>query len=273
MYIFVSSIGRSGTKFLSELFGKLTDLPSYHSIEPHCLGTNLTKKNNGEKDIPEFNKKINKIKKLSSDKNGIFESSHIFLRGYADLVVAANLKPVYVIHMTRDPLEVARSYLNRDSVPGMDNRPWRLPLKTKNSLLREIPTKELNPFQKNICDWIENELKYQQMKHQFDKTFDFYHSDLNNAEKYSEMFQHFGIKLDTIKIAEILKEKGLDKNKNPKKTTVESKDIKDADELIQKIVKTGVKIDIFRDPYYQKYTFIQKIIKVFDDKLSNIQPT
>lgn len=249
MYIFVSSIGRSGTKYLSELFKNITVIPSFHYIEPICHGQIMKKKNNNKDiKIPEIEKKIKILKKYEN----IFESSHIFLRVYVDEVLK-QLKHIYVIHLTRDPLEVGKSYNNRGSEPGnLKKLPWRLPVNLKYNRLH-IKTK-MTKYQKNLYDWIENEMRYQEYKLRFDKTFDLYFDDLNNIEKIENMLKYFNINYNKNKLSE-LHLLNLKKNENKKKTIIEEKNIIRAKEFIKILKNENINLSIFNTPYYQKYEF------------------
>lgn len=248
MYIFVSSIGRSGTKYLSEVFSKVTDIPSYHYLEPICYGNTLINYNNNIKD-EKIKLKIEKIKKYEK----IFEASQIFLRCYVDEALD-NLNDIYVIHLTRDPLETARSYTNRGSFPSTLKYPWRLPMNLKKNKLK-IQNLSLSNFQKNICDWIENEMRYHSYKHKFNKTYDLYFDEINDINKLKKLFEIFNISYDNDKLKNLFNLK-LKKNQNSIKTIVSKEDIKEAKELIQILKRENICLDIFKNSYYKKYEFI-----------------
>ena len=114
MYIFVSSIGRSGTKFLSEVFKQVTDIPSFHGGELNipdmrcCVGDALVKFNNNV-EAEEIDRKIKQIQKYSVQGN-YFESSQLFLGCFVEKAIKT-LHPIYVIHLIRNPLETAKSYV------------------------------------------------------------------------------------------------------------------------------------------------------------------
>lgn len=270
-YIFVSSIGRSGTKFISELFEKVTDYPSFHENQPYCYGQTYIDINQGKRHIPELHSKVRSIKKLSKDGN-YFESSHLFLRSFSQ-AVTKNFSPVYVIHLTRDPLETARSYSNRDSVPGHKDRPFRLPLNLKKSLLH-LPKKELSRYQKNLCDWLENEMRYDLYSKNFTKTFDLYYSDINNIKVWQELFKHFDIPYNNDELVRILTTaNSVLKNKNYQKTQLLYSDLEFSRDLIELIKRYKVNVSIFRKPYYQEYQWIKELLDSIDGKqLPELQP-
>lgn len=260
-YIFVSSIGRSGTKFISEVFQAVTTYPSYHEIKPYCNGMTLIKVNERQH-APEINRKIKSIKKLRRDKQ-YFESSHVFLRGFSKPVLK-RFREVYVIHLTRDPLETARSYVNRGSYPGSKKHPFRLPINSKRSLLH-LPNK-LNKFQLNLCDWLENEMRYNKMKPKFTKTYDLYHSDLNSEKVWKDLFRTFNVSYDAKKLCQVLNSDKLRQNRNYKKTQILYSDLKSGRSLMGMMKKHQIKTSIFRDKYYDKYPWIQELIRFIDGK-------
>ena len=77
MYIFVSSPGRSGTMYLSEIFKNKSNLQSYHGGEKKIRNIidNKSYKNYNKKNLK---KRIGLIKKLKNN-NGYFESNQIFI--------------------------------------------------------------------------------------------------------------------------------------------------------------------------------------------------
>tara|TARA_R100001163_G_scaffold65745_1_gene64437 strand:- start:5617 stop:6459 length:843 start_codon:yes stop_codon:yes gene_type:complete len=273
MYIFVSSIGRSGTKFLSEVFKNCTDIPSYHSIEPHCIGDCQTRYNQGyrARDSHEIQEKIKQIQKLADKGGNLFESSHIFLRCYATPALAKLDPPIYVIHLTRDPLETARSYVNRGSYPNANDKPWRLRMNLRRNLLYLSEKNDLSPIQRNLSDWLENELRYWNLKSKFTDTYDFYFSDINNIDIWIEMFEKFDIKYDFEKLKNFIGDTDQDlvdvMNKNSKPTNVTDTDLAQSRELIKILKRNIVDLSPFNNSYYSKYQFIRELLAEPDVEL------
>ena len=266
MYIFVSSIGRSGTKFLSEVFKNCTDIPSYHSLEPHCIGDCQTKYNQGyrARDSPEIQEKLKQIQKHTSSAGNFFESSHIFLRCYATPAIAKLAPPIYLIHLTRDPLETARSYVNRDSYPNAKDKPWRLRMNLRRNLIYLPEKNDLTPIQRNLVDWLENELRYWQLKSKFTDTYDLYFSDINNIDVWIEIFEKFDVEYDLEKLKDFIGDTDQDlvdiMNKNSKPTNITDLDLAESRELIKILKRNIVDLSPFNHPYYNKYQFIQELL-------------
>jgi len=257
MLIFVSSTGRSGTTYLSKLVSHISDTKGYHVPEPQCTGKVLIDCNN-YKDNAVLSVKKESIRK--SIKNGrYFESSPLFLRCFVEeaLELGEEMRlPVGVIHLTRDPLQVARSYNNRNSVPGSLDCVWRLPMEARKNFLKI--TEGLTSYQKNLWDWFENEIRFHHYKSKFDKTYDMYFSDLNNISKLKEMLAFFGMTIDQNKLENNLHEGALDKNSNEIKTNVSLEDKKEGGQFIEILKRYDIG-NIFDDSYYIKYKMLNKL--------------
>ena len=200
MLIFVSSIGRSGTRFLSELFNDTTNIPSYHIPSPQCTGKTFYDYNNF---IENNELKLKKKKIKNSIKNNCyFESSQLFLRCFVDEMIELKKElniPLCVIHVTRDPLECAKSYTNRKSTPGVTKWRWRPSLDFKRNYYK-IEKKGLNTFQLNLWDWIENEIRFNHYKNNFDKIYDLNFEDYGDESKLIGLFEYFNINVNKDKI-------------------------------------------------------------------------
>ena len=251
MLIFVSSIGRSGTKYLSRLISHVSKTQGNHVPDPHCKGNVLADYNNFRKN-GELLLKRNTIKKNIKD-GKYFESSPMFLRSFVDEVFEISKEtkiPIGVIHLMRDPLECARSYTNRGSIPGKRGYPFRLSMNVEKNYFK-IKEQFLSDYQKNIWDWIENEIRYQDYRSKFDKTYDFYHTDLSNYDKLVDMFSFFSIDINKQKLKKEMLQSRLDKNENRIKTVVSSEDLKEAKKIFS-LLKPEDK-GIFSQPCYKKF--------------------
>lgn len=275
MYIFVSSIGRSGTKFLSEVFKQVTDIPSFHGGELNipdmrcCVGDALVKFNNNV-EAEEIDRKIKQIQKYSVQGN-YFESSQLFLGCFVEKAIKT-LQPIYVIHLIRNPLETAKSYVNRNSIPGDTKSVWRPPIKAKRNLL-QLNEALLTPFQKNLWNWLENELRFHSYKHQFQKTFDLDFDVLNKIEVFERLFEDFCLSYNRKKLIEILNsppEKCNFYNANPQKTVISVDYLEEAKAFIALLKKEKVKLDVeeFNNNCYLKYEFINEIIRELSEENS-----
>lgn len=285
MYIFVSSIGRSGTKFLSEIFNQVTNIPSFHGGESQvpdmrcCVGDTLTKFNNYI-DTENIERKIKQIQQCSIGDN-YFEASQLFMFSFVEKAIET-LNPIYVIHLTRDPLQTAKSYMNRNSVPGNPKSVWRPPLLAKRNILQFNEKISLTSFQKNLWNWIENELRFHFYKNSFHKTFDFDFYEINDMRLYENLFKYFQIEYNREKLYKILEFEG-EKNKNftnanEKPTVISCEEVQEARELIDILKFQQIDfntIDVFRNEYYFKYSFVREMVEQLSKKtkaLTNNKP-
>ncbi len=151
------------------------------------------------------------------------ESTHAFIKSFAESIVSLH-SDINIIHLTRDPLEVAKSFFNRNSIPGRNNPYLLSPDYKKNQL--QIPF-SMNNFQKCLWYWFESELRHQQFIEKYPdiKCYDIDIKTLNNSESLRKLFHFFGILYDDFIF-------NVDQNKNIKSTVISKSDLNDAKQLI-----------------------------------------
>ncbi len=255
MVIFASSIGRSGTRYLSNLFTHCTDVPAFHAAEPHCFDQVMIDVNNG---LPhaEVTEKANIIEAIVAERGAYFESTQLFIRVLAETFLDV-FPAISVIHLLRDPMEVTSSYMNRKSYPSHSDRPWRLPLNLKKSLF-EFPL-PLTPIQENLCDWLENELRYMALRPRFEKTMDFQFANIDSAAHICEMFAQLDVYHRESDVIHHTRSKDLDRNANRRKTKISRKIEKQSDELLNRLRDSTFPRDLFRQDCYQNFDFIRRL--------------
>lgn len=234
MYIFVCSPGRSGTKFISEIFKKVTNIPSYHGGEPK-LREIIDNRGHKESGLARIEERVKLIKRLAV-KDCYFESSQIFIHTLSEKLVKEKMKPLYVINLLRDPMEVAVSYTNRNSFPSDKKNNWRLPLNSKE---REVKVnRKLSIFQENLLDWIDCQVKLEKTKNRYEKVINLRFEDLNNIERLEELFNILNLKYDKKALRNFIRlDSKKSKNENKKKTIIEKKYLKERDDLLNILQK------------------------------------
>jgi len=255
MVIFVSSIGRSGTRYLADLVAKCTDVPSNHASEPLCHGAVMIDVYNGVH-RPEVASKARIIQEQVAAHGAYFESTQMFTRVLADTFLDC-FPAVSVIHMLRDPLEVACSYLNRRSYPSHPDRPWRLPLNLKRSLFR-FP-QPLSPLQENLCDWLENELRFLELEPRFDTVVEFPFDRLGSADHICRMFDSLGVAYNSDDVLRHTVEQDLDRNANRRKTRISRKHRREAAELVEVLQENDFPASIFERECYSRFEFTRQL--------------
>jgi hypothetical protein len=255
MVIFVSSIGRSGTRYLANLFASCTTIPSYHIAEPYCHGDVQRDICNGKRraEVPQ---KAKIIAKIEREQGSYFESTQVFIRVLAEDFLS-RFPSISVVHLLRDPEEVARSYVNRESYPSHCNRPWRLPLNTRSALLKSPPN--LSPFQENLCDWLDNELHYHTLQGKFTRTVDLLFSDFGNPPAIESFFSELGVTCDAKKIRQHTAARDLDRNANKLETRVTDADRQEMQSLASTLLSGGLDASVFRQDVYRRFSFLQAL--------------
>lgn len=262
MVIFVSSIGRSGTRFIANLIDACTEIPSFHAKEPHCHGDENFSFIYDGRVPPDLTDKISQIREIHDQEGGYMESSQLFNR-ILSTEILRNFDDVRVIHLLRDPLEVAKSYLNRDSYPDHPERltrPWRISL---NSPLAEFQFNfgNLTPFQQNLCDWLDNELKFARITPKLSKTTVLNFENMASFESLSQSFADLAVPFDTDALKWHLDTgKDLDTNSNARATEISIQDIFEANTLLEKLHSSSFPKEIFKGRNYLSFPFINALV-------------
>ena len=226
MYLFVSSPGRSGTKYLSEIFKRYTDLAVYHGGEK-LIRDVINNKMYVTNNLTYIPTRLELIKQLNVENKGYVETNQIFIHFLVNGIINnKEFTPLYVINLIRNPLEVAISYTNRNSYPSNPKSIWRQPLDSSSRLLK-TNGKNFTIFQENLIDWIDTQMKFEKYKNSFDRYYELKFTDLNDENKIVEMFNFFDIKYDIKK-----KQCNMKKNENKKKTIITSEYIRETSELL-----------------------------------------
>jgi hypothetical protein len=258
MMIFASSIGRSGTRYLGELFSYASDIKGHHIPEPQCAGNVLSDYNNYIKN-PILNDKKEAIR-ASIRNDQYFESSQLFIRCFVDEVLELREElsvPVGVIHIVRDPLTCARSYTNRKSGPDEPRCRWRPSMSIKKNFLK-IDEDDLSLFQKNLWDWFECEIRYHSYKDRFDRAYDHLFSNHNNYDKLKDMFRYFDVNIDEEKLREAVSKKTLPRGENKQASIVSERDMEEAEAFISRLNGRGLE-EIFSAACYSEFEILRMI--------------
>jgi hypothetical protein len=196
------------------------------------------------------------IERIVAERGDYFESTQLFTRIFAPTFLQ-RFPSVAVIHLLRDPTEVASSYMNRKSYPSHPDRPWRLPLNLRNSRFRFPPG--LSPFQENLCDWLENELQYLALKPHFGRTVEFRCSDFGSVDRICALFDELGVPYRMADVIRHTASQDLDRNANRRKTRISRKFQRQADELVEILIRQRFPVSEFQDPSYEDFDFTRRL--------------
>lgn len=154
------------------------------------------------------------------------ESTHSFNKSFHEAMI--KLRPdLYIVHLIRNPLEVAKSFYNRRT--DSDERDIYLlePDYKKNILKLDL---KLTGIQKYLWYWIEIELRHHELVNNYDslKIIDFNMEDFSDQKKIQDLFKFLGIEYEILEL-------DLDRNKNTSQTILDGQDLRDTKQLLQAI--------------------------------------
>ena len=183
---------------MSEVFKRLTAIPSFHEPIPRCDGEVLKYVNNPNGRLPNQVRQIlvNKISQVREDSvNGnYFESSQLFIKSFADWVINAFRGDVYVIYLYRNPIEVTMSYYKKKLTQEKLWNGWHLQSHWKNNILK---TRGKLSFYEN-CYWECMEIRERFLRLYWElpktNTFEFDFRKLNDVNEWKRLLNQFGIK-------------------------------------------------------------------------------
>lgn len=274
--IFTLTSARSGTRFLADLY-KENILASVVYHEPYFAPGNPTMFGLPIYDHSSGN--LEPVKELLQTKarsigryapRVYIETSHAFLKSYWDLATEFFLN-VSVVHLVRNPLQVARSEVNREILidrwrfpfrryRGRDDRKYFLwSLTGLEPIFHFFDPNCLTRFQWYFIQWIEIENRAFEFLERFGKRSMCFtlHSpiDLTDRDKIAELFLFQGLKSRTV--TPIIRGS---KNRTPgQATTVGSAEEVEVREVIQQIPEKYLRI--FRDKPYSDFEWVSWLQK------------
>jgi hypothetical protein len=194
-FVFVATTGRSGSKTLDYLCRQVPGCASFHEPLPEMNGEILRAYNdNDEQTMLRFfhDFKLPAIYKASLNQDFYVETNHTFIKCFADAAVEEFGDRLKVIHMVRDRHEVARSWLNRGSIPGKGA--WLLdPHAPRNLIPFDLLHAEgfTHDYFKCLWYWYEIEARTAQFKTRCPQVsvYPLKTEDLNNVEVVVSLFE------------------------------------------------------------------------------------
>lgn len=213
-YVFCASTGRSGTTSLQHIFEAADNAYTTHESHPIMNKEVLINYNNGDFEAAEleFNtRKLLRIAYNSLFKEVYVESSHMFIKCFADPAYRVFKKKLKVVVLERDPVAVALSMLARGNIPGKEGgNKWFLDPKATQNIIKIEKTLYEDPgfthdFYK--CLWYCFEIKARilqfQQRHPDVPLFFIDTEELNNFERNREMLEFFKITYNETRLKEL----------------------------------------------------------------------
>lgn len=208
--IFVLASGRSGTQYLSSLFqDNVKNCVSRHEPYPSMFGKPIYWYQ--EKKFDDIRRLFAiKQRRISRCRADVYlETNNAFLKSFSDIAMEF-FPDLKLIHIIRNPLEVARSQLNRHiwlnkiRLPlrryyrGDDGKKYfRWTLTGKEDIFQSVTLDALTPYQYLVLQWIEIENRAIRFLDTYNKHSECYTlmapGDLNNGEVIGNLFRFFGL--------------------------------------------------------------------------------
>lgn len=227
-FVFVASTGRCGTSTLDRLFRVVPGCVSFHEPYPVLHGEAMIACNNGEPRHMEqaFHlRKLPHIYRAAARKKWYVETNHVFIKCFADVAAAAFASRMYVIHLTRNPNEVAASFLRtKGSIPGtqMGNN-WCLDyLAERNKIQMAEHLSEggrfSHPFYRCLWYWYETEARTAVFKdsHPDIPVHDLELAQLNTRTGATELLSALGMPVTEAVLSRV----GARENTSPKRPDI-----------------------------------------------------
>lgn len=268
--IFTMSEGRSGTKYLSDLFkNNVKNCIALHEPSPDMFGRPIYWFNNGNY------KKIRtlflwKKKKISQYNRDVYiEANHAFLKSFSD--VAMEFFPdMKLIHLVRNPQKVAKSEVNRSQfiknhrylvnsyIAPNFKLYFRWALTGREDIFQAFKSYPLTTYQRYVVQWIEVENRAMRFLEKYKKHNDCFTlnipKDLNDATVLKKMFDFFGLNQITSEI--VIRGR---KNKNTIPTIVTDEDKQQFQEVINQTPDSY--LEIFHKKPYIDFDWINALHK------------
>jgi len=268
--IFVLANGRSGTKYLSELFKyNVKNCVTKHEPFPDMFGKPIYWYEEGNtKELERvFEWKKNRINRYKA--SVYIETNHAFLKSFCDTAIKF-FPDMKLIHLIREPIKTAKSELNRHltshqlHVPfsyfkdHKGNKYYRYALTGNEEIYKSFGNNNLSLFQKYVLQWIEVENRAMKFLDKYNKHNECFTmnspKELNNVGIVEQMFKFFSLELKNDKI--IVKGK---KNKNVKPTIITDDDRREFEEIINRLPQDYLRI--FKNEPYKKFEWSSALNK------------
>jgi hypothetical protein len=210
--IFTATTGRSGTLTLAKLFSTVPSCVAMHEAPPIMNGPVLEAANFGNAALLERVyrqiKSIN-ILRASIGNRYYMEANHLFVKTFIQLAIQDFGDRLAVIHLVRDPIDVATSIFRLQDYPGTERgNYWWLDYRAPSNLIQiadalESDLRFSHPFYRALWYWHEVEARIASMRAQMPslKICRFETNWLNDIGKVYELFDDLGIEYDKLLLA------------------------------------------------------------------------
>jgi hypothetical protein len=210
--IFTATTGRSGTLTLAKLFSTVPACIAMHEAPPIMNGPVLEAANFGN--VALLERVYRQIKSINILRASIgyryyMEANHLFVKTFIQQAVQDFGDRLAVIHLVRDPIEVATSIFQLQDYPGTERgNYWWLDYRAPSNLIQIADVLDStgdfsHGFYRALWYWHEVEARIAAMRRQLPslKVCRFETNWLNDVAKVFELFEDLGIEFDSLLLA------------------------------------------------------------------------
>ena len=205
-FIFIATIGRSGTLTLVDIFNQLDECIALHEPYPAMHDNILNAAANGDhqlvKNFYNIRKSVN-IRRNAVGSEHYMEANHLFIKTFVQYAAEDFDSRLKIIHLVRNPKKVANSIYALQDQPGtIEGNRWWLDYHAPTNLI-SIPEildthqEFKHPYYKALWYWFETEARISAWKKKLPQVpFIFFMTEnFNNEEKLSALFKQLEISI------------------------------------------------------------------------------
>jgi len=242
--IFVATTGRSGTMTLADIFNQVPGCKAEHEPFPAMYDEVLKAKSTGDEDYVKkiyWQMKSLNLWRAAAGSEHYLESNHLFIKTYIEYAVKDFSDRVMIIHLIRDPVEVANSIYTLQQYPGtIEGDKWWLDYRARDNIISIANVLDndpgfKHPFYKGLWYWyeIEERIKNWEMRLSNIRFIEFNTEDCNDRDKLLDLFKSLNIDFD---IGILSKEARTQSNTRPHHKLAEPISRETADNMHEKFL-------------------------------------
>ena len=179
--IFTVTAGRTGTRYVAELFKTLDGVCAIHEDEPSF--SHVMRPSQGHPDLAERWVTGQLLPHIAAIAEPVYvRTEHLTCKGFLEPLIALDLKPAILL-LRRSPRRIARSYLDRDTVPGRTSLGVTYMVHPTDPGVLPLPNyQRFSDYQ--LCFWYALEIERRQ-------------------RHYGEMFRELGLAVEDVTAEEL----------------------------------------------------------------------